>query len=224
MKILYVASDVPLSAAHGGAVHVREVASGLARLGHAVRVVAKGRRGEDSRGRENGFEVRRVLTNVPGRWLRMLALRSVAAEVRQFRPDVIIERYYNFGGEGVVSGRRHGIPVALEVNSPMVEYSGSPKERLDRLLGSPLRHWRERIARSVDAFVTPAAAILPSGIPAEKIHVLPWGANTDLFRPEGGRAKIPVPGSCRVVAFVSSFRRWHGAGTLVEAAAFLRLS
>lgn len=222
MKILYVASDVSVSSAHGGAVHVREVASGLTKLGHAVRVVTKGRRGEGACGKENGFEIRRTLFRVPGRWLRLLALRAVVAEARQLRPDVIIERYYNFGGEGVIAGKRYGIPVVLEVNSPMVEYAGSPKERLDRWLGSPLRRWREWITRGSAAFVTPTPAILPPGVPAEKIHVLPWGANTDLFRPEVEPARIPVAEGRRVVAFVSSFRPWHGADVLIDVAHRLR--
>jgi hypothetical protein len=209
VRILYVASDIPLSEHHGGAVHVREVACGLVELGHAVRVVVKGHVGEPLRGEERGFEIRRVLRGVPGRQLRALALPAVAREVRDFRPDAIIERYYNFGGEGVVCAKRRGIPAVLEVNSPLVEYRGSRKERLDRLLGSPLRRWREYLARSVDAFVTPSAAILPSFVPLEKIHELRWGANTESFRPDVPPARVPQAEGRAVVAFVGSFRRAH---------------
>ncbi len=222
MRILYVASDIVLSANHGGAVHVREVAGGLADLGHAVRVVVKGRLGEPAHSVDRGFDVRRVLRGVPGRKLRLLALPAVAREVRIFRPDAIIERYYNFGGEGVVCGNRHGVPVVLEVNSPLLEYPGSSKERLDRLLGSPLRRWRDHLARSVGAFVTPSAAILPSFVPREKVHEVPWGANTDRFHPEVAPAIVPQAAGRTVVAFVGSFRPWHGARTLVDAALELR--
>lgn len=222
MRILYVASDIALSANHGGAVHVREVAAGLAELGHAVRVVVKGRVGEPPRAEERGFEIRRVLRGVPGRMLRLSSLPAVAREVRDFRPDVIIERYYNFGGEGVVCAKRHGVPAVLEVNSPLVEYHGSPKERLDRLVGSPLRRWREHLARSVGAFVTPSAAILPSFVPREKIHEIPWGANTDWFRPDVSPARLPQVEGRAVVAFVGSFRPWHGARSLVDAAEEMR--
>jgi alpha-maltose-1-phosphate synthase len=222
VRILYVASDIPLSEHHGGAVHVREVAGGLAELGHAVRVVIKGHVGEPLRGEERGFEIRRVLRGVPGRQLRPLALPAVAREVRDFRPDAVIERYYNFGGEGIVCAKRRGIPAVLEVNSPLVEYRGSVKERLDRLLGSPLRRWREHLARSVDAFVTPSAAIVPSFVPLEKIHELPWGANTESFRPEVSPAQVPQAKGRAVVAFVGSFRPWHGARTLVDAAVEMR--
>jgi starch synthase len=222
MRILYVASDIPLSANHGGAVHVREVASGLAERGHAVRVVVKGRAGEPQRSQDAGFQIRRVLRGVPGRMLRLLSLPAVAREVRDFRPDAIIERYYNFGGEGVVCAKRRGLPAVLEVNSPLVEYRGSLKEGLDRLLGGPLRRWRERLARSVDAFVTPSAAIVPGFVPREKIHELAWGANTERFRPDVPPARVPQAEGRTVVAFVGSFRPWHGARTLVAAASELR--
>jgi len=222
VKILYVASDIVLSAAHGGAVHVGEVAGGLASLGHSVRAVVKGAAGDEPFSRDDGFEVRRVLTRVPGRVFRLLALPAVAREVAGFRPDVVIERYYNFGGEGVVSAARRGVPSVLEVNSPMVEYAGSPKERIDRLAGSPLRRWREHLARRAAAFVTPTAAILPAFVPAEKIHVLPWGANTDRFRPDVEPAAMDLPEDRAAVAFVASFRPWHGARTLVDAAVEIR--
>lgn len=222
MKILYVASDVALSANHGGAVHVREVAEGLATLGHSVRVVVKGLGVEPVRSVEPGFAVRRVLPHVRPRMLRFLAMPAVAREAREFSPDVVIERYYNFGGEGVVSAVRRGIPAVLEVNSPMIEPEGSLKERLDRSVGSPLRRWREHLARSAAAFVTPTAAILPEFVPREKIHVLPWGANTDRFRPDVEPAPIDLPAGRPVVAFVGSFRPWHGARSLVEAASQLR--
>jgi glycosyltransferase involved in cell wall biosynthesis len=222
LKVLYVASDIALSAQHGGAVHVREVASGLSTLGHTVHAVVKGRAGEPERSSESGFEVRRVLPHVAPRMLRLLALPAVARVARDLAPDVIIERYYNFGGEGVICAARRGVPAVLEVNSPMIEYEGSPKQRLDRLIGSPLRRWREHLARSAAAFVTPTAAILPDFVPSQKVHVLPWGANTDRFRPDVEPAAIPLPEGRPVVAFVGSFRPWHGARTLVEAAAVLR--
>jgi glycosyltransferase involved in cell wall biosynthesis len=221
VRILYVASDVVVSGAHGGAVHVREVASGLAALGHDVRVIGRGGPGEAARGREDGFEVRRVLHHVPQRVLRLLALPAVDREAREFRPDVIIERYYNFGGEGVIVARRLSVPVLLEVNSPMIEYPGSLKDRLDRLVGSPLRRWREHLAREAVSFVTPTAAILPAFVARERVHELAWGANTTRFHPGVVAADLPAAVGRKVVAFVSSFRAWHGADSLVEAAAKL---
>jgi glycosyltransferase involved in cell wall biosynthesis len=222
LKILYVASDIALSAAHGGAVHVREVAEGLVALGHSVRVVVKGVEGEPTYSSDAGFEVRRVLHHVRPRMLRLLALPAVMREANGFSPDVVIERYYNFGGEGVVAAARSGVPAVLEINSPMIEYEGSRKDRLDRWIGSPLRRWRNRLARMTAAFVTPSATILPDFVPRERVHVLPWGANTDRFRPDVAPAPIELPAERPAVAFVGSFRPWHGAQMLVQAAVALR--
>jgi glycosyltransferase involved in cell wall biosynthesis len=222
VRILYVASDVALSDAHGGAVHVREVASGLAALGHEVWVIVRGRPGQDMRGREDGFEIRRVLQRVPSRIFRLIALPAVDREARELRPDVVIERYYNFGGEGVIVARRLSVPALLEVNSPMVEYPGSLKDRLDRLVGSPLRRWREYLAREAAGFVAPTATILPAFVEHERVHELPWGANTERFHPGVPAANLAFVRGRKVVAFVSSFRSWHGASSLVEAAAKLR--
>jgi len=210
MRILYGASDIALSSNHGGAVHVREVAGGLADLGHAVRAVVNGRSGEPTRSVEHGFDVRRVLRGAPARQLRFLAFPAVAGEVRTFRPDAIIERYYEFGGQAVVCGKRRGIPVILEVNSPLVEYPGSSKERLDRLLGSSLRRWRECLARSVAAFVTPSTAILPGFVPREKVHEIPWGANTERFRPDVTRAHLATSRGSRGRRVRRQFSSWYG--------------
>ena len=91
------------------------------------------------------------------------AVQRLAARLR---PDVIIERYYNFGGEGIGAAARVGATAVLEVNAPVIDYPGSAKARLDRaLLVEPMRRWRERICARADVIVTPSAAILPPGTP-----------------------------------------------------------
>ena len=99
------------------------------------------------------------------------------------------------------------------------EHIDVPSERLDRkeTPGQPVID-----ARNVAAFVTPSAAILPGFVPRDRVHELPWGANTDRFRPDVPPARVPQTDGRTVVAFLGSFRPWHGARTLVEAAAELR--
>src|SRR6185503_17190370 len=68
---------------------------------------------------------------------------------------LVMERYYNFGGEGVVAARRLGIPAVLEVNAPVIDYPGSTKARVDRaLLVQPMRRWRDWICRHASLVVT----------------------------------------------------------------------
>jgi glycosyltransferase involved in cell wall biosynthesis len=134
------------------------------------------------------------------------------------RPDAVIERYYNFGGEGVLAGARLGAATVLEVNAPVIDYPGSPKALIDRaLIVQPMRRWRERLTRLADLIVTPSAAILPHATPRHKIIELEWGADTDRFHP-GAADPLPFvkpPGV--VAAFAGAFRRWHGAVHLARA-------
>ena len=142
---------------------------------------------------------------------------------RAIRPDVIIERYYNFGGEGMSAAAATGALAVLEVNAPVVDYPGSPKRLLDRLLlVEPMRRWRERMCSQAHLIVTPNREILPAGTPASKIVELEWGADTDRFRP-GAAGPVPFARPADIVAvFAGAFRAWHGAIHLAHAIGELR--
>lgn len=216
MRVCYLACDVDLRAGHGGATHVREVAENLAALGHDVHVVARCRPG----GSNPTYHPSSRRVPRQARVLNWLWLRK---DWSALRPDVVIERYYNFGGEGALLKREIDVPYVLEVNSPMIDYSGSPKEWLDRLLlFRPLERYRNWIGRCADLIVTPLPQILPPGTDPRKVLRLPWGANTERFQPVGKKAmmreKLGIPTHAAVAIFTGSFRRWHGAETLVRAA------
>jgi glycosyltransferase involved in cell wall biosynthesis len=222
MKILYSAIDQSVPAAHGGSVHVMAVAEGLAALGHDVEVLVSP--GEN--GLVPGSRVRWVPMPPPlgDRRLRLLRARDVLARARAFKPDVVIERYYNFGGEGVLAAKKVGALVVLEVNAPVADHPGSMKRLVDRgLVFEPLRRWRAWLCRSADVIVTPSARILPPDVPRSKIHQTEWGADTTRFHP-GASGPVPfskAPGDVFAV-FSGAFRAWHGAIHLVEAIGRLR--
>ena len=48
------------------------------------------------------------------------------------QPAVVMERYYNFGGEGMLAASAAGARTVLEVNAPVIDHAGSPKGRIDR--------------------------------------------------------------------------------------------
>jgi glycosyltransferase involved in cell wall biosynthesis len=86
-----------------------------------------------------------------------------------------------------------------------------------------MRRWREHLCALADVIVTPNAAILPAGIPAERVRVLEWGADTDQFRPDvAGKVPYMRPEVTTVAVFAGAFRSWHGAIHLVEAIKILR--
>jgi len=219
MKILYAASDQTVPGTTGGSIHVTAVADGLARLGHDVHVaVTPG--GEFPRDAVHWIALPPPAGRKELRWANTRALRAIA---RELRPDVVIERYYNFGGEGIAAANDVGAIAVLEVNAPVIDYPGSRKKVLDRaLILEPMRRWRERICRRSDLIVTPTAAILPPDTPRSKILEVEWGADTDRFHP-GVTGSVPFDRPADTIAvFAGAFRNWHGTIHIVTALRELR--
>jgi glycosyltransferase involved in cell wall biosynthesis len=220
MRILYSAIDQTVPGTVGGSVHVKAVAEGLAALGHEVHVLASPGAGPFPEGPARWIPMRPPLGRKELRWTRTRAVTRLAQDLR---PDAIIERYYNFGGEGILAGAAIGAATMLEVNAPVVDHQGSVKRIIDRaLVVEPMRRWRERICRQADLIVTPSAAILPPDTPSAKVVVLEWGADTRRFRPRasGPLPFVRPPGA--IAVFAGAFRSWHGASNLVVAMKQLR--
>lgn len=221
MRILYAATDQRVPGEVGGSVHVTAVAAGLAALGHDVHVLVTGG-GQPFP--DDGARWIDLPPPLGARRLRWLLASRVRALAERIRPDVVIERYYNFGGEGIVAARAVGALAVLEVNAPVIDHPGSAKRRLDRaLLVEPLRRWRDWQCRRADLFLTPRADILPAWVPPERIVEVEWGADTSRFTP-GAAGDVPFerPAAGMLVVFAGAFRAWHGAIHLVEAIRRLR--
>jgi glycosyltransferase involved in cell wall biosynthesis len=221
MKILYCAIDQVVPGTTGGSVHVRAVAEGLAARGHEVHVLVQPGAA--------GFPDGAVRWHAMGPPLGLPRLRfaragRVAAVAGALRPDVVVERYFNFGGEGIRAAAGCGALAVLEVNAPVVDYPGSPKRLLDRaLIVEPMRRWRDWQCHAADLVISPSRHILPAWLPAERLVEIEWGADTERFRP-GAPGPAPFqrrPGSV-VAVFAGAFRPWHGAIHLVDAVRQLR--
>lgn len=222
LKLLYVATDQTIPGSTGGSVHVLEVARGLAKRGHEVHVMARAGDGGFAH-TESEFTLHPARPFLPHRFFRWTAEKMAGQLIDRFGIDVVLERYYNFGGEGVRAAYGCGVPSVLEVNSPLMDHPGSLKSWLDRfLLFRPMKAVREDLCRKASALVTPLPAIILRSVPREKIHPVHWGANVDTFHPgvtaSGSAKELPIPSGASVVVFSSSFRPWHGAELLVRAA------
>jgi glycosyltransferase involved in cell wall biosynthesis len=219
-RIIYCALDQIVPGTKGGSVHVTAVAEGLAALGHDVHVLVTPGDGPFPDGAVTWIPMAPPLGAPQLRWARRRAVRAIA---ERLRPDVIMERYYNFGGEGIVNARRVNARAVLEVNAPVVDHPGSSKALLDRaLLVRPMQRWRERICALSDVIVTPSAAILPPATPRHKIVELEWGADIERFRP-GATGPLPFTRPRGIAAvFAGAFRNWHGAINLARAIKALR--
>ena len=247
MRILYVASAIEAGSASGGWTHVTEVARGLKDLGHEVLVIAKapGILNFGLRGRcKSKIQNRGALwaTKIPGvklelirlpQYLALLGLPRVARTFESFKPDVVMERFYNFAGAGVLWAHLRRVPCVLEVNAPMVDPPGSLKTKVDKLALDSMRRWAGRQARWSAAIVTPLASTVPAQVSRRKIHELPWGANVDRFDPDLRRRdperrarladELGLEVGRPVAVFLGSFRAWHGAAHFAEAARRLLL-
>jgi starch synthase len=223
-KILYIAPAEALPGKVGGSVHVEEVSRGLAALGYSVDILA--RRIDGRPEVENLYDDVRIHRLVPKYRLRSLLWLSkkyALSLAEDIKPDYIIERYYNFGGAGILAGRRFGIPVMLEVNSPAVDHPGSLKAFLDRLMiFRPMKRYREFMCRSAADIIAPLPSILPHSVTAEKIHKVDWGAAVDRFRNKPSkseaRKRLGIKPDASVIVFLGSFRKWHGVWDLASAA------
>jgi len=219
VRILYVALDQKVPGTLGGSVHVQAVAEGLAALGHDVHVATQPG-GEWPAGTTHWHAMAPPLGQHQLRWMRTGAVAELA---RTVRADVVMERYYNFGGEGVLAAARLGLPAVLEVNAPVIDYPGSLKSRLDRVMVfEPMRRWRDMICRRTRLFVTTSSDILPAWVERRRVLEVEWGADVDHFRPD---VEGPVPFTRvddRIMCvFAGAFRSWHGVVHLSAALARL---
>ncbi|MBC8160322.1 MAG: glycosyltransferase family 4 protein [Roseiflexaceae bacterium] len=230
MNILYVASGIPVPGSLGGSTHTLEVARGLAARGHELHVVACSRPGwaglaalaRPVSAQLEGFTLHQI--DVP-KAASLFAAPLIARLAAAIQPDLVMERYYNFAGGGLLAARRLGIPAILEVNALIVDPPVVFKRRLDDALGGPLRRWALAQCRMAARIVTPLHTTVPPEIPRASIIELPWGANVERFEKiadcrlqtadSAGQSAIPT------VLFLGSFRAWHGVLDFVRAAALL---
>jgi glycosyltransferase involved in cell wall biosynthesis len=245
MKFAYLCSDVeiPLFGSEGCSIHIREVVDALTELGHEVVLFCA------SRGDSERVSVQAPVYSFEPADIAGLALRYLQEEpviqnhhldrdltalafnwwmqgeglsiLDREKPDVLYERYALFGWAGLQVSRQRGLPLMLEVNSPLRrEQTGYDKFVLTRMA--------ELVELDV---LRNAAAILPvsrwlkewiveQGVGPERIHVMPNGVAERHFvgKPSGDivRERWGLNGK-RVIGYVGSFQTWHDLSGLLEA-------
>ena len=128
MKILYSAIDQVVPGTKGGSVHVAAVAEGLAAFGHEVTaLVTPGPRAP----RSSSVTWKALAPPLGSSHLRLARSGAIAQMARDLRPDAIIERYHNFGGEAIRVASSVNAVAMLEVNAPVIDHPGSSKALID---------------------------------------------------------------------------------------------
>jgi glycosyltransferase involved in cell wall biosynthesis len=140
--------------------------------------------------------------------------RYVPKEMRLLRaekPDLLLVRSHFMTASCVPVATQLRLPLVLEVNAPPLE----SRMYFDQYRHLPLvAEWLEalklRAADAVTTVSTPLKNHLVNryGLNPQKVHVVPNGADTNVFRPstDPGVARSEAP----TIGFVGSFEKWHG--------------
>lgn len=213
MRILYVAAGTPVPGSHGGSTHALELCRALVRRGQEVHLVALP--GDRTDPTIDGVQLHFLKRGLPVAQLEWATYRQVRKIGARLNPDVVVERFYTFGGTGLLTARALSVPGVLEINSPARPYPGSIRDRLDALtLVRPVDRWRRRMLGMAAAYYATSAHLLPPEL-QDKVRVVVNGVDCARFQPGNPRA---ASGPLRCV-YVSSFKPWHGAEDLIGAVA-----
>ncbi len=230
MRILY---HHRTASKDGQAVHIEELIEALRAEGHEVRVVAPSQEnsnGDSDKNKMGGDMdwVHRLKTALPKSLYELLELiyslhayRKLKMAAQEFRPDFIYERYNLYLLAGAMLKSRLGIPLLLEVNSPLV----FERSRHSGGLALPwLARWSEKRAWNSADYVLPVTQVLADyvkdyGVPDEQISVIPNGINKSHFAkaplPDTAKANLGLQGKF-VLGFTGFIRDWHGVDRVID--------
>jgi glycosyltransferase involved in cell wall biosynthesis len=204
----------------GQAVHIRELIAALRERGHAVEEWALSAGDQGEMGSEGGWFGRlaarapRVLYEIAEHAYGPMTAGRLARAGRQVGADVLYERHALGNTAGVRAARRLGIPMLLEVNSPLAHERATHEQLV-------LKRWARRSERSVlqradrVLCVTQVLADMldEAGVPRSRLHVVRNGVDLLRYPSPGPRADDGQV----VIGFTGFFRPWHGIEDLVDA-------
>ena len=249
MKILYLCFDpsIDLAAETGGAVHVRAMIRAMGELGHEITVlgscisrpewiesqtsarvipcgIARLNRALGKAIRRTNKALSRPLRRYPDA-VRLLHngtfFNKAAKIVRRLSPDFIYERYSLWGIAGFILAKRYRVPLALEVNAPLVYEQQRYREKL---AWPRLARWMEcRVWQGANPAIVVSEPLRnhleEAGVASEQIRVLPNAVDAKWFAADSGNIRPPQDSQGRdrfVLSFVGSFKPWHGADFLLS--------
>jgi len=222
MNICYVANSIEIpyrgGKGSGGATHVYEVAKGLVDRGHKVYLLCGASRGQAKSEDFAGIHVRRIFT-VPARLYGLLKKYGIVWFFLRWQYH-FFKNIYEFAA----------LALFLSQNKCHIVYERSALNTkvhsfLYLALKVPLvleindyQDWvSSRVCRSI---ITPNRSVIFENF-RHKVAELPWGANTEIFRPgikvDYLRRRYNTDGK-KVIIIVCCGARWHGLNQLISAA------
>jgi glycosyltransferase involved in cell wall biosynthesis len=150
------------------------------------------------------------------------AAGRIRRAIDEFRPDFVYERYAFGNAAGVRVAPRRGVPLVLEVNSPMVQEltrtRGLAFPRLARRVERRIFQGADRVAVVTDVL---RDILVDLGVARERLFVTPNGVHLELFdHPdrEAARRDLGVADARGpVFGFVGYYRDWHRLDLVIEA-------
>jgi glycosyltransferase involved in cell wall biosynthesis len=153
------------------------------------------------------------------------AIPRLLLAARRLKADGLYERHALFNVSSAVAARLLGLPLVIEVNSPLaMEQEREGAIRLKRL-GLWMERWSLNRATRVIAVTSPLKSILVGmGVQSSLITVMPNGIDPARFSQPASRPDLPATAGKTVIGFVGWFREWHGLDRLIDAVAEIGLA
>jgi len=221
-------------------IHIAEIQRAFRELGHDVVEVALVPAGGATGVRKEPSAlvqaVSRAAASIPRAGYELLELggnsvtaSKLAMAIRAARPDLVYERYSLHNAAGAIATKMAGIPLVLEVNSPLAEERAAHGGLKFPRIAARLERAIWRAATAIVTVSTPLADVLvEAGVARERILVLPNAVRREmLFAGAGGPAVRAAHGfrpADVVFGFTGWFRPWHGLEAFLEAFADFGLS
>jgi glycosyltransferase involved in cell wall biosynthesis len=212
-------------------IHITEMVNAFQRLGHEVRVFSLVVAENDLSQKKKGGFWAGVAGRCPAVLYELLELGynlygvpALRRAVSEFKPDFIYERYAMNNFCGVLTSRKSGVPIFLEVNAPLYR----EKIRHDRLVLRPVAKKIENwTCGNASVLMTVTAALrdilVRQGVQPKRSVVIPNGIDPKVFNTSisGGRirARYRLSREHTVVGVVGWFRAWHGLDFLIRTCA-----
>ena len=218
----------------GQRVHIQEIQRALRALGHQVLEVAP-LAATESAGSDAAPSLRRRVLSAIAEWTpagmyegvelayNVSAYVRLSGAIRTFKPHFVYERYALNTVAGAWAAQRFGVPLLLEVNSPLAD----EKKALGKLVFY-------RTARRLERYVVTRATrtlavtgvlkrllVQSTGVDDRRVVVIQNGVARERFDAAAGdreqvRRRLAL-GSHVVIGAVGFFREWHGIDLLLKA-------
>jgi len=156
----------------------------------------------------------------------LVGYTALARALRQFKPHFIYERYALNTVAGAWASARHGVPLLLEVNSPLADEKHALGQLLLYRTSQRLERYVLRAAARVLAVTDVLAAMLRKSaqLGPERVVVVHNGADPAMASvgdATAAKAECGWQAGDVVLGSVGFFREWHGVDTLLRAVAAL---